>query len=154
MEKYAVMLFLGLGSITDVRKKEIPGVLLAGFALVGIAVQLWKIFAKVPADGAMEISAVGWIAGGVAGILLAVASRLTGGGIGYGDAFAASVTGIWLGLVSMMEIFFLGLCLASVYSAWLFLVRNKERKYRIAFLPFLMGGCLIWLLLEGKWAGG
>ena len=51
-----------------------------------------------------------------------------------------------------MEILFLGLLLAAVYSAWLFAVRRTGGKYRFAFLPFLLAGYLIWLLLDGKGA--
>lgn len=147
MEKYVMVLFLGTGSVIDFRKKELPAGFLAGFAAAGLAVQVGVLLGG---DG-IE-SCVSWIAGGAAGILLLGAAKLTNEAIGYGDALTAAVVGIWLGVIPLMEIFFLGLCLAAGYSAWLFLVKKTGGKYRIAFLPFLMAGYLIWLLLDGKGA--
>lgn len=147
MGKYIMVLFLGVGSVMDFRKREIPVGYLGGFIIAGIAVQLWMALAG---KGTEECT--GWIAGGAAGILLLGAAKVTGQAIGYGDALTAVVLGIWLGLIPLIEIFFLGLLLAAGYSAWLFLVKKTGGKYRIAFLPFLMAGYLVWLLLNGKGA--
>lgn len=150
MEKCVMMLFLGIGSIMDVRKREISAVLLGGFILTGAAVRLWKM-AVLPGNG--DAAGVSWIAGAAAGVLLLGAARLTNQALGYGDALAAATLGIWLGFIPAAEIFFFGMCLASVYAAWLFLVKHTGGKYRIVFLPFLLGGYLLWLFLEGKGAG-
>lgn len=147
MEKYVMALFLGTGSVIDYRKREIPVGFLGGFAIVGIAVQLWAMLTGKGAEGYGS-----WIAGGAAGLLLVGAARITNQAIGYGDALTAAVLGIWLGIIPLLEIFFMGLLLASGYSAWLFLVKKTGGKYRIAFLPFLMAGYLIWLLLDGMGA--
>lgn len=145
MEKYVMALFLGAGSVMDLRKREIPAVFLGGFAAAGILLQFWTMLAEKEMAGC-----AGWIAGGVAGILLMGIAKVTDQAIGYGDAWTAAVLGVWLGILPMMEIVFLGLFLAAGYSAWLFLVKRAGRKYRIAFLPFLMAGYLIWLFLAGE----
>ncbi len=137
-----MLLFLGAGSVMDIRKKEISGVFLIGFLLLGAAVQLGKMAVSYG-----EEPWQGWIAGAFAGALLLGLARLSGQALGYGDALAAMILGVWLGLLPLAEIFFFGLCLSAVYGAWLFLARKKGGKHRMAFLPFLMGGYVIWLLM-------
>jgi len=140
-----MVLFLGAGSVMDLRKREIPAGFLAGFAAAGILVQLWAMLVEKEMGGC-----AGWMAGGAAGILLMGLARVTDQAIGYGDAWTAAVLGVWLGFFALMEIFFLGLFLAAGYSAWLFLVKRAGRKYRIAFLPFLLAGYLIWICMAGE----
>ena len=145
MEKYVMAFFLGAGSAMDLRKREIPAVFLGGFAAAGILMQLWTTLAEKEMGGC-----AGWMAGGVAGILLMGIAKVTDQAIGYGDAWTAAVLGVWLGILPMMEIVFLGLFLAAGYSAWLFLVKRAGRKHRIAFLPFLMAGYLVWICMAGE----
>lgn len=145
MEKYVMAFFLGAGSAMDLRKREIPAVFLGGFAAAGILMQLWTMLAEKEMGGC-----AGWMAGGVAGILLMGIAKVTDQAIGYGDAWTAAVLGVWLGILPMMEIVFLGLFLAAGYSAWLFLVKRAGRKHRIAFLPFLMAGYLVWICMAGE----
>jgi prepilin signal peptidase PulO-like enzyme (type II secretory pathway) len=66
----------------------------------------------------------------------------------------AAVLGVWLGFPALIEILFLALLLSAVYSAWLIFVKSTGRKYKIAFLPFLAAGYLIWLLLAGEGKSG
>lgn len=39
-------LFLGAGSVMDLRKREIPAVFLSGFAAAGILVQFWTMLTE------------------------------------------------------------------------------------------------------------
>lgn len=150
MEKYVIALFLGGGSAFDLRKREIPAAFLGIFAVLGVAVQIWTMLAGTGGQGGGISENLSWIAGGAAGFLLLGAARLTRQAIGYGDALTAMVLGIWLGIIPLMEILFLGLVLAAVYSAWLFLVKKTGGKYRVVFIPFLTAGYFIWLLFAGK----
>ncbi|MEY8427418.1 A24 family peptidase [Lachnospiraceae bacterium 46-15] len=145
MEKWMMGIFLVIGSVEDVKKKEISGIYLGTFFLIGLAVRSVELFFG------NEISpVVSWIAGGAAGVILAGVAKLTREAIGYGDAFTAAVLGIWLGFPALIEILFVALFLSAVYSAWLIFVKSTGGKYRIAFLPFLAAGYLIWLLLTGE----
>lgn len=154
MEIWVMVLFLGIGSAMDIQKKEIPAFYLGIFAVAGILVQMWNMMAGDAAAGNEQMQRAGWIAGGMAGLLLAGIGKVTKQAIGYGDAWTGAVLGIWLGVLPMAEIFFLGLLLSSVYASWLFLVRKKSGKYRIAFLPFLLAGYLTWIMFVEKGRGG
>ena len=145
-----MVLFLGIGSAMDIQKKEIPTLYLALFAVAGILIQLWNMMEGDAAAGKEGIQQAGWIMGGMAGLLLAGVGKITKQAIGYGDAWAGAVLGIWLGFLPLSEIFFLGLLVSSVYASWLFFIRKKSGKYRIAFLPFLLAGYLIWLMFVEK----
>lgn len=137
-------LFLGIGSVMDIKRREIPLLLLGAFAVSGIVAQLIGGYAAVSQ----------WLGGGVAGLLLVGIGRLTGESIGYGDGLAASVLGIWLGVFALIEILFLALMLSAVLAGYLFLVKKVGGKYRIPFLPFLMASYLIWLAVGMKEVAG
>lgn len=149
MKKWMMGIFLVIGSVEDIKRKEISGVYLGMFFLSGLAVRFLELFFGD------EISpAVSWIAGGAVGAALAGVAKLTREAIGYGDALTAAVLGIWLGFPALIEILFLALLLSAAYSAWLIFVRSTGGKHRIAFLPFLAAGYLVWLLLEGEGKSG
>ena len=99
IEKCVMVLFLGVGSIFDFRKREIPAGFLGAFGAAGTAVQLWAMLAGNGIGGNGGAGGVSWIAGGAAGLLLLGAAKLTGQAIGYGDALTAMVLGIWLGII-------------------------------------------------------
>ena len=149
MEKWIMGIFLIIGSVEDIRKKEISGIYLGIFFLSGLAVRSIEL---IFGNGISPV--VSWIAGCAAGAVLAGAAKLTREAIGYGDALTAAVLGVWLGFPALIEILFLALLLSAVYSAWLIFVKSTGRKYKIAFLPFLAAGYLIWLLLAGKGKSG
>lgn len=149
MEKWIMGIFLVIGSVEDVKKKEISGIYLGIFFLTGLAVRCIELVLG------NEVSpVVSWITGGAAGAVLAGVAKLTREAIGYGDALATAVLGIWLGFPALIEILFFALLLSAVYSAWLIFVKSTGGKYRIAFLPFLAAGYLIWLLLAGEGESG
>lgn len=115
-----MLLFLGAGSVMDIRKKEISGVFLIGFLLLGAAVQLGKMAVSYG-----EEPWQGWIAGAFAGALLLGLARLSGQALGYGDALAAMILGVWLGLLPLAEIFFWAVPVSGV---WGVAVSGKEKR--------------------------
>ena len=88
------------------------------------------------------------IAGMLLGAVLLLVSRLTRGQIGNGDAFILMITGLFLGIRKNMELFFLGLLLASAYAGYLIIIKHYKRKYMIAFVPFLAAAQVLLFLLE------
>jgi len=153
MEKWIIALFLGTGSVMDVRKREIPVLLPGVFGVTGLVLQIGRMAAGEGWTGHGFLAGNAWIAGGLAGILLTFVGKITHEAIGCGDGLSAVVLGIWLGLVPMMEILFLGLVLSAVYSAWLLAVKHKSGKTQIPFLPFFLAGYLVWIFLGRAVAG-
>jgi len=149
--KYWVMTaFLAGGAFWDIRRKELPALYLKIFTVAGLLYQIVHMLTAAAAGEAVWMQGLSWLAGCMGGLLLAGVAHLSGESVGYGDAWTAGILGLWLGLISMAEILFTGLLLTAVYAAWLCVIRKKGRGYRIAFLPFLLGGYLLWLILMSR----
>lgn len=71
------------------------------------------------------------------GLGVVLLSKATGGKIGMGDGLVLAVTGMGLGFWGNMELFALGLAIASVFSIGLIIFRRVNRKKCIPFMPFL-----------------
>ena len=120
------------GSIGDIRSRKIRlyPVLYAGIALVVCAA----------ADGsAFDEALKGMVAGGI----MLLISRITGGKIGEGDACILCVTGIGAGLIKNLEMLCMGFLLAAVVSGVLFITGRAGRNTKLPFVPFLLAGYLI-----------
>ncbi len=117
--------YLAAMSVIDIRKKEIP--VLPGLICFGILTIL-----QTAAGAGLRTS----LAGAVLSVFLWGVSRITGGGIGEGDALIFAVTGAALGFWANLEILVLGLFLSAAAGAFLLLVRRVSVKSRIPFVPF------------------
>jgi leader peptidase (prepilin peptidase)/N-methyltransferase len=140
-----VLLFLGIGSAADLKKKEIPVWLFLLFGGLGIVLQTGLFLAGRRYDA--WYLTFSWVLGGFMGLLLAVISKVTGEAIGYGDAWTASVIGIWLGWNVLLEVFMFGIFLTAVYGGILFFIGKEDKKKKVPFLPFLLSGYILWLIL-------
>lgn len=72
------------------------------------------------------------------GLCVLLLAWITRGGIGEGDGLLLMVIGIFLGVADVLKIFLYGLFLSGAYAAALFVIGKKDRKYEIAFIPFLL----------------
>ncbi len=75
-------------------------------------------------------------------------SKVTGGKIGLGDGILLCVTGLGLGFWTNTELFGLALFLAAVLSILLLILRLVDRKKNIPFVPFLLAGYVILLVVS------
>lgn len=128
MERGIVVLagvYLAVMAVMDVRKREIPvwpGVLCA---LCIILMQF------VRGAGWMM-----WLPGIGIGLMLWIASKLSHGAIGEGDALVYGVMGMAIGFFHNLEVLVLSLALAAVFGAGLMVCRRVSWKHSMAFLPF------------------
>ena len=89
------------------------------------------------------------LAGGIGlGGLLALAARLTGECIGYGDCLVIAALGAVLGAPVLWEVFCMGMVFAALASVLLLLSGRATRKTRLPFVPFLLAGQLAQLALS------
>lgn len=77
-----------------------------------------------------------------------IVSWITHGKAGIGDGILLVVTGVYLGGMGNLKLFFTGLVLAAFWSLWLLVSGKKKRKDRIAFVPFLL---LSYLMMIIRW---
>lgn len=137
--KLAACAFMGICAVTDIRKREIPLLVV----WTGIAV-------------AILLRAAGWITdSGAADLLMAVLpgiffwilSFLTKEQVGYGDGWMLLMIGLFGGYEDCFVILMLGLVLESVTALVLLVFRKVSRNAEMPFAPFLLAGMgvIFWL---------
>lgn len=123
-----VMGMLTLCSAEDIKRKQIRLNPVLFFGILGIFLHM--LFRMQSIENILLGMSVG--------VVLLFLSVLTGGRIGMGDAVLLIVTGIYLGLEKNLELFFCGLLLCSMWALGLMVLRKKNRKDSIPFVPFLL----------------
>lgn len=133
----AVLLLLAVNSLWDIRKKTICSGCAACFALGGVICMI--------ADGQ-----AGWMRGFfglLPGIFLVGISLISRGSVGFGDGLILMVMGLYLGFSPTMTVLFWGILLGAVFGMGLLVFRRADKKTAFPFVPFLLGGFMINLLL-------
>lgn len=117
-------------AIMDIKYKKISLILL-GTVFVGMLIIL--PFRK-------EISMIEGLCGILVGGSLFGINKVTRGQIGIGDACLFCVTGVCLGFWDNMGLLLYSLFFASIFSAFLILIKKVGKKYTIPFAPFVLLG--------------
>lgn len=73
---------------------------------------------------------------------------VTGECIGYGDAWVLLGLGCFLSLAEIVNLCMVAVTLAGLVAAFLLLVKQRGRKTQIPFVPFLLLGYMVLLLLQ------
>lgn len=126
------LLFLGIGSVYDVRSRELPGRFLFTFAVLAVLSNavlryqsLSEIFYGVLLGGSFLV--LGWI---------------TKEAIGYGDGIGIMITGVLLGgsrtFIILAEAFFL----SAFYGIGKLLLKKAAASDTMPFYPFLFTASL------------
>lgn len=130
-----LVFFLGIASVWDLVKREVPVWYLTVGTLVAI---VWQIFGYKGEELLL-------LFGGLTGIFFFFMSRCTGQAFGYGDSWMILILGITLGiwrLLVALGIAFLG---AALIAGIGIASKRLTRKSRIPFFPFLFIGYLgVW----------
>lgn len=142
MERCIVGIYLGICSITDIRRREIPLLVTGGTIILGLIMQ--SISGKM--------SWLMWVGGILIGVFLMGVSKITNEALGYGDCLSVMAAGACLGGVQNLELLLAGLTLAAVFSAILLGTGKADGKYKLPFLPFLLAAHMGITLLE--WSNG
>lgn len=90
-----------------------------------------------------HVEVLGGVAVGGAVLLIAWLGR---GCVGSGDGIMLIVSGIFLGFWRNLTLLLTALAMAAVAALFLLVVKRKERKYRLPFVPFLLAAYLLQLL--------
>ena len=131
--------FLLLCSCQDIRKRKISAKLLAVFGLIGAVLALeseasWQIWAGRLLPGACML----------------LLSRLSGEAVGYGDGLAVFVCGLLLEPKRNIAMLLTGSFFCALAAAVLFAAGKAKRKTSLPFLPFLLAGFCVQLILDGR----
>lgn len=138
MEWIICLIFMTICTVTDIKKKEVP---IAVIVLFGSVAVLYVIIGGEKKW--MEI--LYSIMPGAFLLLLGLCTRES---IGYGDGFAAMVSGLLTGWKGCVTAIITGLLLSSVFALALLICKRAKGKSRIPFLPFLAIGLGVFYIVQ------
>ncbi|MCR5282188.1 MAG: prepilin peptidase [Lachnospiraceae bacterium] len=146
MMRILPLLFLGINTATDLRKRRISLCSAALFSIAGVVLLLYLHMVKEPAAAMESIRDMAF--GVLAGVLLLLLSLASDGAIGMGDALVSIVMGFYLGLWRLLAVL-MGSFLACGMVGMLLLWQKKaDRKSRLPFVPFMLLSYLGLLCME------
>ena len=132
IEDFIMLLFLLWCSISDLRTKKIPTVLLIIMSLTVIMIRL--IFIR------QEIA--GMAGGALMGAIFWLISKYTNQAIGYGDSWLLGNMGIYLGGISMLEVATTAFFLTGLVSLAGIVIKQWKKNVTVPFAPLLTAAYL------------
>lgn len=136
MQKIFMLALLMLCAAEDFKKKEVTITYIMLFGIGGLVLHMFS----------PNCSIYSMLFGILLGVAVAAVSFLSRGNIGMGDGVLLMVTGIYLGGFENLRLFLTGLLLTAVWALMLILVKRKNKKEQIAFVPFLLAAYVIMLV--------
>lgn len=128
--RFILLGMLGFYAIEDIRKQTISVEYLWGFAAAGAVLHVyWKDMTVMAMLLGMGV--------GFGMVLLGLATRES---VGLGDGFLLMVTGILLGGAENLELLFMSLLYAAVFSLGVLIFGKRKGRQEIPFVPFLFLG--------------
>ncbi|WP_075721822.1 prepilin peptidase [Roseburia sp. 499] len=128
MQSVVLLILLVVCAVEDLKHKEVTVTYILVFGIIGVLLHLFY----------PNCSVYSMLWGLLLGIAVMTVSVLSGGSIGMGDGILMTVTGVYLGGYQNLELFFIGVFLAGIWSLGLLVFKKKKRKEKIAFMPFLL----------------
>ena len=133
-----VFIVLVIEAVKDFRKKEV------NIPVLGILVAAAMVMFFLGKD----ISVSNAIIGLAEGLLLILVSIMTKGQIGIGDGILLAACGLMLGGKDNMVMFFFACLSSAIASVLIMIIKKADKKTKIPFVPFMIPGFLIMVLLS------
>lgn len=128
----ALVLFLVVLSIQDLRCRSVNAMMMVIFLLLGLLLSLLVL--KIPLfDMCLAL---------IPGIILIMVSQVFGGSVGLGDACALLLVGSMNGIRETFTVLCTALAL-SIVPAMILFIKGKDGKKSMPFLPFICIGTII-----------
>lgn len=141
--KGVVFVFLCICAVFDIRKKEIPFILVVSGMAAAVGFTLWRSLWRI---GNGEVYAAETALSLLPGAFFLLVSRCTKEKVGYGDGLLLLITGLMIGFYQCFFGLCIGLFLSAFFAVFLLLLHKAEKGSSIPFVPFLaagMGVCFI-----------
>ena len=135
-----VLAVLIVCAVSDYRKKEIKLIFPVFLAIAAAAMFFLG----------RDIAVKSVIAGMAEGIVIMVLSQITQGRIGMGDGILLASTGLMLGWKDNLIMFFFACLLSACVSVLILTLKKGDRETKIPFVPFMVPGFLISVLIAVK----
>ena len=133
--KTIALFILSVNSFTDVRRHEISPFLTGAGGIAGIVILLMDSVSDIPLPAST-----------FPGICFLLFSFLSRGAVGAGDGLVLVALAGCLSAADICIIAVCGVFLASVYAGLMLLCGSDGRK-SFAFVPFLLGGYVLYLMI-------
>lgn len=134
---WVIMCFLVIAGGIDIKRKEIPLVLLLK---MGISIGLFRILFT-------KLSLQEMVSGLIIGVLFFGIGKVTQEAIGYGDCWIILLLGFYKGGFLLLQIVLTASIAAAVVSLIYCVWKGWEKKHAIPFVPFLAAAYLGVVLL-------
>ena len=137
--KGAVLLFLSICTIFDIRKKEIPLILAGVGMMAAVGFTIWRIRNE-------SIYAAEILLSLLPGLFFLFTGWCTKEKVGYGDGILLLITGVMVGFNQCLAGLCISLFLSAFFGGLLLFLHKAQKNSRIPFVPFLtigMGVCII-----------
>ncbi len=136
MKSAALLGFLIISAIFDIRSRTVPIVIFAISGTVGI-------IAYIAAGTYLSGSIIDELFGVILGAVFIGIALISGGKMGMGDALAILVTGIYLGGSGSALAVLYAMMMTTLFSIVLLAIRRGNRNTALPFIPFLLAGCVL-----------
>lgn len=133
-------IILGIGllicTVTDLKSKVIylPVIIVELLLLSGF--HIWQ----------ESFSVVNIVETVIVCVLFAVIGFVSGGQIGFGDAFLFAVTGLGLGFITNVFIIMLSFLLAFCAAVFLVVIKHKPHNYSMPLAPFVLSAFIFYII--------
>lgn len=138
IEQISVIIMFGICSVEDFRHKKIHIIWPLCFSILGMICCLHF----------RHQSMIETLIAIFPGFAVLGLSFVTNGGIGKGDSLLLMTAGIFVGAAEIIQILVYAVFISSIYALFLYIVKRKNKKYEIAFVPFLFAASVINYLYE------
>lgn len=140
------MAFLAAAALVDYKYYKIPNLIIVGMLLARAVFSVGEIFVfgwDVFLHGIIECAVTA-----ILGMLFLLGtSKLTHGGIGFGDIKLMGALGLICGLRTFIYSLLFGMLVCALVSAVLLLVKKKKLKDQLPMAPFIFTGVAVSILL-------
>ncbi len=133
-------IILGVGllicTITDLKNRVIYLSVIIAELLLLSGFHIWQ-------ESFLVVNIIGAV---IVYVLFAVIGLVSGGQIGFGDAFLFAVTGLGLGFMANIFIIMLSFILAFCAATFLVVIKHKPHNYSIPLAPFVLSAFTFYLI--------
>lgn len=126
-------IFIIICSIEDIKSKQVSLKICIIFSIIGIITGVFGL----------NKSIIFFLGSVIPSIIIAVVSIITRNGIGMGDAIIIGVLGLYLGVSDIILILMMALLISGVYGCYLLIIKKKNGKDTLAFVPFILCSFII-----------
>lgn len=130
-----LLALLVICSITDIKSRNISIKICVLFGVLSVGI---RIISELMSGGIDLIKTAGILCGTLPGLIIALISIITKGGIGRGDAVVFIVIGLLMGIRKSVGLFVMALLCVEIICVPLLCIKRVGMKNKVPFMPFVL----------------